>query len=66
MSICRVSSIFDWYQEDFVADAGSLGAWLAAHAETLGVPAAARSALRDDKLDIDFLEYDWSLNDGGR
>lgn len=57
-----VSSIFDWYQEDFVADAGSLGAWLAAHAETLGVPAAARSALRDDKLDIDFLKYDWSLN----
>ncbi|MFP1681423.1 DUF547 domain-containing protein [Alloalcanivorax sp. C16-1] len=61
-----VSSIFDWYREDFVADAGSLGAWLAAHADALGVPASARSALRDDKLEIDFLKYDWSLNDEDR
>lgn len=57
-----VSSIFDWYREDFVAAAGSLGAWLAAHGDTLGVPAASRPALRDDQLEIDFLKYDWSLN----
>ena len=59
----EVSPIFDWYQGDFEQAAGSLGAWLADHGDALGVPPAARASLRDGDLEIDFLDYDWSLND---
>ncbi|HCE41047.1 MAG: DUF547 domain-containing protein [Alcanivorax sp.] len=61
----EVSPIFDWYESDFDAAADGLGAWLANHGDALALPDAARSEARDGDLDIDFLDYDWSLNDGG-
>ena len=54
----RLSAIFSWFSEDFVADAGSVGAyvgrWVATDAE--------RALLRTKADDLEFLDYDWSLN----
>ena len=61
----EVSPIFNWYESDFETAGGDLGAWLAAHGDALGLPDTVRAALRDGDLEIDFLDYDWSLNDGG-
>ncbi len=64
----RVSSIFKWYREDFEAGwrgADSLGEFLALYADTLALPPDAVDGLRNGELGIDFLSYDWSLNDTG-
>ena len=48
----RVSAILDWYEEDFLAVAPSLVAYL--------------NRYRDEPIpedwDVAFLDYDWSLN----
>jgi hypothetical protein len=61
-----VSSIFDWYREDF--EKGHLGArtlpeFLARYAGSLGLSIAEKQALIAGELDIEFTPYDWSLND---
>ena len=48
-SEARVSKIFDWYGEDF----GDLKAFLNKYSDTM----------IKNKTEIDFKEYDWSLND---
>jgi hypothetical protein len=54
-----VSKIFDWFKDDFVRDAGSVQAWLAARA-----PEADRSWLASTKdLELEFQDYSWKLND---
>ena len=55
----EVSRIFDWYGEDFAP----LPAYFARHAELLSRLPQERAALREGALPIDFLEYDWALND---
>ena len=50
----ELSSIFDWYRNDFVAAAGSVQAYVARH-WTQGPKPTASTPLR-------FLLYDWSLN----
>lgn len=57
-----VSSIFDWYRENFEAAAGTLGQCLARYADALGMPEDKRQALRAGEIPIEFLDYDWSLN----
>jgi hypothetical protein len=62
----RVSKIFDWYRADF--EKGFLGArdlegFLARYAGSLGLTVAEKQSLIDGELDIEFSEYDWSLND---
>jgi hypothetical protein len=54
-----VSSIYDWFQEDFGASETAVLAHLRKYAQ----PALAR----DLKLvfDIDGYDYDWSLNEAG-
>jgi hypothetical protein len=54
-----ISKIFDWFKEDFVRDAGSVPAWIAKH-----VP-EHRPWLTDPKrkLDIEYADYSWKLND---
>jgi hypothetical protein len=47
-----VSKLFEWYGEDFVAAAGSIGAFIAKH-RTGGLADVAASK---------FLDYDWTLN----
>jgi len=47
----EVSKIFDWFEEDFVPHEK----YFAQYAQVLGYPGAP--------VPIDFLDYDWSLND---
>ncbi len=64
----ELSKIFDWYGEDFrLGHRGirSLPAFVAGHAERLADDEAARARLRSGQAEIDFLDYDWSLNDAG-
>ncbi len=53
-----VSAIFDWYRDEFEASAGSLEAYLARYVDA---PEVAE-ALRTGELEVEFLDYDWSLN----
>lgn len=57
----KLSSLFKWYGGDFER-AGGLNAFLAGQGEALGLTEAQRRALRDGKLTIDYLDYDWRLN----
>jgi hypothetical protein len=58
----EVSKIFDWYEDDFVDAAGSLHHYLLQYADTLEIPANHRKSLDAERLKIQFLNYDWSLN----
>jgi len=61
-----VSKIFDWYEVDFEQgwnDARSVGQFLARRADALGLTAAQANALRAGDLEIEYTEYNWSLND---
>ncbi len=53
-----LSKIFKWFREDFEAAAGSVQSYVA---EFIDDPRAAQS-LRDGRLDVRYLDYDWSLN----
>ncbi len=53
-----LSAIFEWFADDFVADAGSVRAFVARH---LG-DEAHRAVVRDSGTPITYLDYDWTLN----
>ncbi len=55
----QVSRIFDWYAEDFEPRAR----YFAAHADLLAGDAAARAAISAGRAPVEFLDYDWTLND---
>ena len=62
----EVSRIFDWYGKDF--ERGHRGftsvkATLARYADLLADRPEDRAAIREQKVDVAFLEYDWALND---
>ena len=62
----EVSRIFDWYGKDF--ERGHKGytsvkATMARYADQLADKPEDRAAVRDQKADVAFLDYDWSLND---
>lgn len=54
----ELSSIFDWFKDDFIRDAGSVQAWLAQR-----LPDDAAWLDPKKKLDMKFLDYSWKLND---
>jgi hypothetical protein len=54
----EVSKIFDWYGKDF----RGLEAWLRARADVLSDNPAERASIREGRLRIRFLDYDWALN----
>lgn len=54
----QVSSIFKWYRDDFKAYPGNLEEFLKHYA-----PGEVSRALGNRKLQIEFLDYDWGLND---
>jgi hypothetical protein len=63
--VLRVSSIFKWYRQDFEAGwrgARSLGTFLALYRQSLGLDAQVAERLEAGDVDIEFLDYDWSLN----
>ena len=62
----EVSRIFDWYGKDF--ERGHRGytsvkATLARYADLLADKPEDRAAIREQKVDVAFLDYDWALND---
>jgi hypothetical protein len=62
----EVSKIFDWYGEDFrLGHKGihSLAAFCARYADGLADAPAERERIRAMAVKIDFLDYDWKLND---
>ncbi len=65
----QINNIFKWFKEDF--NSGYRGIHrledlLAQHAEHLSDKPEEQAALRDKRLPVSYLEYDWSLNDLGR
>lgn len=65
----QLSRIFDWYADDFNrGDRGitSLLAFAGLYAERLADSPAARERIRSGRVDIAYLDYDWSLNDARR
>jgi hypothetical protein len=62
----EISKIFDWYGEDFrLGHKGinSLAAFCARYADGLADAPAERERIRAMAAKIDFLDYDWKLND---
>ena len=62
----RLSKIFDWYAGDFtqgVTGDGTLKNTFSKFADRLADTAEARRQLRDGDYQIDYLDYDWHLND---
>ncbi len=62
----KVSSIFDWYGKDFARGwkgYASLEQFLGKYADRLADDPARRQAIREGKVAVEFLDYDWSLND---
>jgi hypothetical protein len=64
-STLYLSSIFDWYADDFdlpFRQASSRAAFLALYRDPLGIDAATAAKLAAGEIEVDFLDYDWSLN----
>ncbi len=65
-SVIKLSSIFKWYREDF--EQGWLGYhrledFLIAHAAALNLSTAMKAQLKTGDVAIEFLDYDWQLNE---
>ena len=61
----QISSIFDWYKEDFEQGwrgYGSLKEFISTHAVWFSSQQATQRLLQNGDYEIDFLSYDWSLN----
>lgn len=61
----EVSKIFDWYKKDFERDWRgwkSLNEFFAHYADSLTDSPEIKQALIANKVDVDFLDYDWNLN----
>ena len=65
----EVSKIFDWYEDDFAIGEGrfkSLRDTFGAFADAIADSPAAAEAVRAGDYHLEFLSYDWSLNDATR
>ena len=65
----EISKIFDWYGKDFEKGQkgyASVKATMARYADLLADKPEERAAVRDQRAEVAFLDYDWSLNDAGR
>jgi len=60
--VMRVSRIFDWYGDDFSAHSGGISVFLARYPAELGVDSGTEQSLRQGRIPMQFLDYDWSLN----
>ncbi len=58
----EISSIFDWYAEDFDVHAGGVKVFLANHGEALELDAAVLERLRKGEVPVGYTGYDWKLN----
>ena len=66
-AVINLSPIYTWYEEDFVRHAQELGLpgsvldWIAFHAQPVVTDVLARAV--EDDFQVNFVAYDWSLND---
>ena len=56
--VLRLTRIMSWYRKDFEADAGSLQAYVLKYIED-----PAKSQLQGADYTVQFMDYDWELND---
>lgn len=56
--VAELSSIFKWFEEDFLASSVTLQAYIAPFVEDEKVA----ELLRQNAFEVDYLKYDWSLN----
>jgi hypothetical protein len=56
----EVSKIFDWYKWDFIKSDNSIELFVG---KFLFDNADDRDKIRSEKVKLEFLDYDWSLND---
>ncbi len=64
--LLEVSSLFKWYREDFERGwqgLDSLTDFFVQHANSLGLTEEDLQLLLSKQIEIDFLDYDWRLND---
>ncbi|WP_017444231.1 DUF547 domain-containing protein [Gayadomonas joobiniege] len=64
--VIYLSAIFDWYEEDFEQgwySIASLYQFVLKHKKDLSLNQKQTQQVVDESAEIDFLEYDWSLND---
>lgn len=62
----ELSSIFKWYDKDFRKgwmNTFTVAAFAEHYAEALGLSSEQVKALKAGKISIDYLDYDWRLND---
>lgn len=57
----QVSKIFDWYQSDFEKQQ-TLATFLVNYANALNLSEEQQQQVIDGKIEIEFLDYNWSLN----
>ena len=65
----EVSEIFKWYAEDFTRGLKGINSreqFFARYANLLGDSPEHQKIVREQKAELRFLEYDWSLNDARR
>jgi len=58
--VFRLSRIMSWYRKDFEEEAGSLQAYVLRYIED-----PAKSQLQGADYTVEFMDYDWALNDAG-
>ncbi|MXS78434.1 DUF547 domain-containing protein [Nitrosomonas sp. JL21] len=66
MERLEVSEIFDWYSKDFERGWqgwSSLGQFFTHYRDSLADTPRARELLKDEYIDIQFLEFNWLLNE---
>ena len=56
--MAELSSVFDWYREEFEKEAGTLERYIAPYI----TDAEAADAFSKGELKIRFLDFDWGLN----
>lgn len=61
----EISEIFKWYEDDFINSYGSLEKFLAKYASVFTDQYTEKSNILSFDSDVDFLPYDWTLNDYG-
>ncbi len=60
-STASISKIFDWFEGDFTDAAASVPAYLTSFADE-----EATAVLESPELDVEYMSYDWGLNDQAR
>jgi hypothetical protein len=64
-----ISKIFDWYGDDFALGwkgVSSLNAFMLLYKDALNLSQSQQKKLADGEADVEFLDYNWSLNSTGK